>query len=411
MLENEGASVIHVSGSMHESILQKSRKMASVQPICVPRGCFVHLAEGIKKAVKIPVIVAGRINDPTLADDIIRDKKADLISMGRALITDPEMPVKAEAGRLEEIQKCIACNRCVNRMQESLSIKCTVNASVGRERDYRIERAPVPRKVMVVGGGPAGMEAARVAALRGHHVFLYEKGSKLGGQLLLAAKPPFKEEIQPLTEYLSNQLKKMDLEIFLNTEVKGEMIDGLKPDVLILAAGSTPLLPSFPGVNLDHVLTAHRILKEGTRLLTGKGRVIIVGGGMVGCETAEFILEEGRSPRRIVVVEMLGEIASDVEPAEREFLIQRFEEKGIEFLLNTKANEVTEEGVIAVDREGQRHLIKGDAVILAIGAKPEQDLKKCLDEKGMNFFMIGDCSSPRRIFDAIHEAAHVARQI
>jgi 2,4-dienoyl-CoA reductase-like NADH-dependent reductase (Old Yellow Enzyme family)/NADH dehydrogenase FAD-containing subunit len=411
MLENEGANVIHVSGSMHESILQKSCKMASVQPICVPRGCFVHLAEGIKKAVKIPVIVAGRINDPTLANDIIRDGKADLISMGRALITDPEMPVKAEKGRLEEIQKCIACNRCVNRMQESLSIKCSVNALVGREREYRIEKAPVPRKVMVVGGGPAGMEAARAAALRGHHISLYEKGNELGGQLLLAAKPPFKKEIQTLTDYLSKQLKKMNLEIFLNTEVKGEMIDSLKPDVLILATGSTPLISSIPGVDLEHVLTAHQILEEGVGLLDGKENVIVVGGGMVGCETAEFILEESTIPRRVVVVEMLGKIASDMDPTEREFLIRRVEEKGIRVVLDTKVDEIRADGVDTVDRERQRHFIKGDLVILAMGAKPEQDLKKSSDKKDMDLFIIGDCSSPRRIFDAIHEAAHIARQI
>jgi 2,4-dienoyl-CoA reductase-like NADH-dependent reductase (Old Yellow Enzyme family)/thioredoxin reductase len=411
MLEREGASTIHVSGGMYESILSEDRKMSMVQPMCVPQGCFVHLAEEVKRAVDLPVIAVGRVNDPVLANDIIKSGRADLVSMGRALISDPELPVKAKEGRLEEIRKCIACNRCVTRMGEFLSIKCSINADVGRERQYRIEKASVSKKVMVVGGGPAGMEAARVAALRGHTVSLYEKGERLGGQLLLSTKPPFKGEIEHLTQYLSHQLRKLGIEVLLDTEVEPEMIDVLRPDFLILATGSTPLIPPFSGINSGHVVTAHRVLEEGVGLLEGKDNVVVVGGGMVGCETAEFIWEESNRQKGIVIVEMLAELASDVDPGEREFLIQRLGKKGIEARLNVKADEIREDGVITLDKEGKRHLVKGEAIVLAMGADPDRNLAASLQEKGATFWTIGDCAGPGKIFDAMHEAAHIARQI
>ncbi|MCK5551933.1 MAG: FAD-dependent oxidoreductase [Deltaproteobacteria bacterium] len=411
MLENEGASVIHVSGSIYESIFYNNPKMFQIQPMCIPRGCFVHLGEGIKKAVSIPVIVAGRINDPVLADEIIRDGKADLVSMGRALVADPELPIKAKEGRLEDIRKCIACNWCITRVFESLTLKCSVNAEVGREREYRIEKAPVPKRVVVVGGGPAGMEAARVASLRGHTVSLYEKGDRLGGQLLLSAKSPFKEEIENLTQYLASQLKKLDVEVILRKEVKAEMMDTLKADVLIVATGSTPLIPSIPGIDAGHVVMAHHVLRDGIGVLKGKEKMIVAGGGMVGCETAEFIWEESKGRKKIVIVEMLDEIASDVDPTEREFLIQRLKDKRVEAISNMKVEEIMDDGIIAMDREGKRHRIKGEFIVLAMGAKADRELAQLLDKKGMNFYAIGDCASPRRIFDAIHEAAHVARQI
>lgn len=411
MLEKEGASVLHVSGSMAESILSDPTKMCSVQPMCVPRGCFVRLAQGIKQTVNIPVIAVGRINDPILADEIIRDGKADFVSMGRALIADPELPIKTKEGRLEEIRNCIACNRCENRMKETLSIKCTVNPDVGREKEYRIEKTHSPKKVLVVGGGPAGMEAARVATLRGHRVSLYEKGIKLGGQLLLASKPPFKYEIESLTPYLSTQLNKLNVKVILNAEVKAETIEGLKPDILILATGSNPLVPPIPGVEARHVITARQVLNNGIGVLKGGEHVIVVGGGMVGCETAEFIWEESKGKRRVSIVEMLGDLASDVDPGEREFLLQRLKEKGIQSYLNMKLDEIQTDGVIAVDKESERHFIKGDLIILAMGAKSEQDLASSLERKGIHFYTIGDCQSPRRIFEAIHEAAHIAREI
>jgi 2,4-dienoyl-CoA reductase-like NADH-dependent reductase (Old Yellow Enzyme family)/NADH dehydrogenase FAD-containing subunit len=411
MLENEGASVIHVSGSIYESIFYNNPKMFQIQPMCIPRGCFVHLGEGIKKAVSIPVIVAGRINDPVLADEIIRDGKADLVSMGRALVADPELPIKAKEGRLEDIRKCIACNWCITRVFESLTMKCSVNAEVGREREYRIEKAPVPKRVVVVGGGPAGMEAARVASLRGHTVSLYEKGDRLGGQLLLSAKSPFKDEIENVTQYLAGQLKKLDVEVILKKEVKAETINSLKADELIVATGSTPLIPSIPGIDAGHVVTAHRVLRDGIGVLKGKEKMIVAGGGMVGCETAEFIWEESKGRKKIVIVEMLDEIASDVDPTEREFLIQRLKDKRVEAISDMKVEEIMDDGIIAMDREGKRHRIKGEFIVLAMGAKADRELAQLLDKKGMNFHAIGDCASPRRIFDAIHEAAHVARQI
>lgn len=411
MLEKEGVSVIHVAGSIYESIFYNSPKMFQIQPMCVPRGCFVHLAEGIKRGVNIPVIAVGRINDPILAEEIVRDGKADLISMGRALIADPALPNKAKEGKFDEIRKCIACNRCISRVFESFSLKCSVNAEVSREREYQIVQTPHSKKVLVVGGGPAGMEVARVSALRGHQVSLYEGRANLGGQILLASRPPFKAEIENLTQYLSTQLKKLNVEVFLGNRVETETIEALKPDVVILATGSKPLIPSIPGIDLAQVTTAHKILEDGIGFLTGKENVIVAGGGMVGCETSEFIWEESKGKKNVVVIEMLSEIASDVDSIEREFLLQRMREKRIQTHLNMKVVEIQPGGVIAIDQDQKKTFLKGDAVILAMGAKSENELAIDLERRGVTFFTIGDCSSPRRIFDAIHEAAHVARQI
>jgi len=217
--------------------------------MAISRGCHAELAGEIKKAVRIPVIAVGRINDPLLAEQILEEGKADLIAMGRALIADPDLPLKACEGRFEEIRKCLACNHCRKRViQMNRTLRCAVNAQAGRERDSRIHPSGRSRKVLVIGGGPAGMEAARVMALRGHRVGLYEKKLRLGGQVNLAAIPPHKEELRTLLDFLVVQLEKLKVQTHCGAEATAETIAQEKPDAVIVAQGARPLIPEIPGV-------------------------------------------------------------------------------------------------------------------------------------------------------------------
>ncbi|MCX5998150.1 MAG: FAD-dependent oxidoreductase, partial [Chloroflexi bacterium] len=289
LLEQAGADLISVSSGAYGSY------PVIVPPYDQPRGCNVPLAEGVKKAVGVPVAVAGRLDDPLVADEVLVLGKADLIAMARGLLADPDLPNKALKGEFREIRKCIACNVCID-LEGTKPIACTVNPEAGREREMRISAAPRSKRVMVIGAGPAGLEAARVAALRGHHVSLYEENDRIGGQWVLAAKPPHKGDHLGLLDYMSWHLAKLGVEVHLGQNVTEAMVERLKPDVVVLAAGAVPLVPPIPGVKRDAATTACDVLK-------GRAvghRVLVVGVGMTGLETAELLAEQGKE---VVVVE------------------------------------------------------------------------------------------------------------
>jgi len=394
-------NAIDVSAGLRETAYR------ATQPMALPRGCLVPLAEGIKSAVNVPVIAVGRINDPVLAEEILSQGKADLVAMGRALIADPELPRKAMEGRLEDIRRCIACvNGCSERLMLGLRISCDVNAAMGKERDYAIRRAERRKKVVVVGGGPAGMEAARVAALRGHRVVLYEKEARLGGQLNISVRPPHKEEIQTLIDFLTAQMRKLGVRVVLGKEVDGKTVLSEKPDAVVLATGAVPVKPVIPGLNLAHTAMALDIL---TKKATVKGdSVVVVGGGMVGCETAEFTASMGK---KVCLVEMLGDIATDVPSRARILLLQRLAENRVEVLTNLKVEEVTKNAVVAIDKAWNKRVIPAETVVFALGSEANRRLADSLRGKVPELYLVGDCAKPRKIFEAIHEGSHVARQI
>ena len=314
-LENAGVNVINSYAGWHES----PRPLITMH---VSRGEFVHLAEEVKKVVKIPVIAAVRINNPFLAEEIIASGKADFVCMGRPLIADPELPKKALEGKVEDIRPCIACNQgCLDRVFTGLSVECCVNAAVGREAEAKIEPTSKPKKVVVVGGGPGGMEAARVAALRGHKVILYEKNSRLGGQLNLASKPPGREEIQNIVNYLSTQLNKLGVEVKLGVEADVKLIEDLKPDVVIVASGVVPIIPEVEGIEKSNVFLAHDVLAEKVKV---GDKVVVVGGGGVGCGVAEFLAQKGKN---VTIVEMLEKLARDVGITTRWIVLLRLRQK------------------------------------------------------------------------------------
>jgi 2,4-dienoyl-CoA reductase (NADPH2) len=377
----------------------------------VPRGHWVYLPKGVKKVVKIPVIATTRINDPIMSEEILTSGKADLIGMARPLLADPELPNKAKKGRFEDIRTCIACCYCMDRphsdmrnVLSNLPVLCSINAQCGREGIYIIERASKPKRIAVVGGGPAGLEAASIAALRGHRVTLYEKDNKLGGLLNISKIPPHKEELIGLIDYLAHQVEKNGVKIKLREEFIEATLERDKPEAVILATGSVPLVPKIAGVENSNVVGF-------TDILTGDREVgdmiIIIGGGLVGCETAEFLHAKGK---QVTILEMLPRIGDDIGVTNRFAIMGRLREAGIKMLANTKAARITEKGVEAT-RDGVTEFFEGDTVVLATGLKAKNELAKKLEHKVGLLYSIGDCAEPHRIVEAIENGFRIAAQI
>ena len=374
-----------------------------IPPACLPRGFMVGHAAAIKGVLKkAKVSVDGRINNPELAEEILQANKADLIGFGRAFLTDPEWPRKVANGQTDDIRKCIACNVCIDRWFMFRPIKCVVNAALGKEKEYSLIPAEKAKKVVIVGGGAAGMEAARVAALRGHKVTLFEKDDKLGGQMNLACIAPHKEEMRNIIEYLTHQVEKLGVDIRLREEATPGKVGEMAPEVVIVATGATPLVPEIPGVNKKNVVLAWDVLSNGREI---GDRIVVVGGGMVGCETAEFLANKGKN---VTILEMLPEIAYDVEQFTRTFLLRRLNEHGVKVLTKAKLEEITNNGVIYSENSTKK-TIEADTVILALGAVSNRDLAEEIRGKVPKVYSIGDCVEPGKLLEAIHGGFHVAR--
>jgi len=399
-LEERGIDYIHVSGGMPESGQQ------IISPPYLPQGIFLHLAEGIKKCVSIPVIAVGALHRPDLAERALREAKADLIAMGRALIADPELPKKAKAGRFEDIRTCLRCNEgCLSRVGENKTQRCAVNAEVGRERTMRIHPVSRPRKICVIGGGPAGMEAARVLSLKGHRVTLIEQERELGGLLRYAAVPDFKSELRSFMEYLKTQVRKLGVEILVGCRATPESIKELNPDSLILAAGSRPLAPEIPGVNKPFVENALGLLSG--RFQTGK-KVLVAGGAAMGCEVALHLASMGK---QVTLVEMLSDLAPDLEMRSRLTILELLKERAVDSLTGWKLERIEDGGAFLADRNWNRREVEVDSVVLALGFVPNRELLRPLKESYPDVFVIGDCLAPRKVYQAVHEGAFAGRAI
>jgi len=381
-------------------------------PTGTPFGLHVGLATAVKEVVTVPVIAVGRINDPRRAEAILDRGQADLVAMGRSLLADPELPNKAAAGMFEDIVPCISCGLgCLGT--SSTGATCVINPAMGRENEMTITPAAKPKKVVVVGGGPGGLEAASVAALRGHRVTLFEKASKLGGQYNLAAIPPLKQEVSLHLKYLSRQVKKAGVEAKLNTEVTPKLIEELKPDVVIVATGAVPSIPDLPGIKQDIVITAHDLLAGKAGM--GAKNVIIVGGGMVGCEVADLLANLGDNPimdrTNVSIVTRQQDIGLDLVTQQRSLLMERLREKGVKVITQTTVLEIIDDGVV-VTRNGQNEAIHGmDCIILARGMKAVDELSDKIGDRVSEIYVIGDAKEPRRALEAIAEGAAVARKI
>lgn len=402
MAEEAGADVINVSvwGWGHQ-----------LSPVKVTTPTFVpaviaELAGAIKKAVTVPVIAVGRIT-PEAGERVLKENKADLIAIGQGLLVDPELPNKVESGRLDDITPCIICMRCYDDLllPTVTGIRCSVNAALGKEEDLKIIPVRKPRKVLVVGSGPAGMETARVAALRGHNVTVWEQEDRLGGQLIPAAIPPHKDGIGRLTEYLQTQLKKLNVKIEVGNTATSSKVNKFQPEVVVLATGVRPTVPKITGI--DKVSIVHALDVINDKVDVGQ-MVVVIGGGSTGCETAEFLIEKSK---KVTVVEMLPELASEVGPSLRNFFLHRLEEKGVILLTETICEKVTPGGIMVKTREGERKAIEADTIVIATGVIPENRLYEEIVGKVPEIHCIGDCVEPRTIRDAIAEGYRTGLEI
>jgi len=370
-----------------------------------PQGTFVHLAELIKKAITIPVIAVGRINRPEVAEAVVAEGRADLVAIGRQLIADPYWAQKAESGRWDEIRPCLSCNTCFDSGYRGVGLCCAVNPEAGKELESRLTPAPQKKRVLVVGGGPGGMEAATVAARRGHQVTLCEKDDRLGGQLLLAAIPPHKEAIAELNRQMAGQLQKAGVEVKLKCKATPDSIAQAKPDAVVVAAGSAPLVPEIPGVKGKKVVGAIEVLSGKARV---GHRVVVLGGELVGCEVADYLAAQGKN---VTITRRGPQMAVNLPSIERENLLGRLAQQGVTMLPGVKYEEITAQGLVITDKEGKKRTLEADTIVLAAGATPLSELAQKIKGKVAEVHSVGDCVQPRKIAEAIEEGARVGRQL
>jgi NADPH-dependent 2,4-dienoyl-CoA reductase/sulfur reductase-like enzyme len=375
------------------------------------QGWKIYMAEAIKKAVRVPVIAVGVIREPQFAEQVLKDRKADFLSIGRGLIADPEWGQKAATGREDEIRRCISCNFCYRRLEQSLSLRCAINSDVGFEKEI-LEMQPAQRKkkVMVIGGGPAGMQAAITASQRGHAVSLFEKDRELGGQLLLAGLLPGKTKMRWLVEYLTAQIRKWQVDTHLAIEVDERKVAELMPEVVVIAAGAQAAIPSLPlkDERLGRkLLTAWDVLKGG-RKTSKREEMVVLGGFSLGCEIAAFLAEQGN---KVTIISRSDRIAGNTDSLSREELVQQLERLGVAILTGHDVSEITEEGVTLIDKKGDLCFVKADKIVSARLVLPVNQLKKILSGRVRELYLIGDSQKPGQIADAIWEGRRIGRMI
>lgn len=406
MLEEHGVDMIQVScGSLH---FHDSTILSCPSWFDVEEGHNLKAAEEIKKHVKIPVGTVGAVTDPGLADKWIEEGKVDYIIMARALLADPDFPKKAMHGNVEDIRPCLRCLSCMTGGYFNLPIHCSVNPQIGRDSDYKFAPLPTEKKrVLIAGGGPAGMEAAITASRRGHEVILCEKDSALGGLLQVVEKESFKKRIGMYKEYLEYELGKSAVDIRLNTVVTPELVKELRPDVLIAAVGGHPIIPPIKGIEKAvQIVDYYRDESE-----VGEN-VLVLGGGFAGVECAIGLALAGK---KSTIIEMSDALASGPNTPypgtgamQIDALWTNVKKNNVQVMLNTKCVEITDEGMICEDKDGNRIELKADKVIAATGIAPNEAAVDELRETVIDFEWIGDCNQPGLIRTAVRDGYDAA---
>lgn len=401
-LESFGVDALHVDAGCYETWDWAH------PPLYQKPGCLADMAATAKQVVKIPVIAVGRLGYPELAEQLLQEGKADFIALGRALLADPEWPEKVRLKQAQFIRPCIGDHEgCLGRTFKGKPLSCSVNPAVGLEDELKLNPTAKALRVLVVGGGPAGMEAARVAAIRGHEVSLLDRGDRLGGTLIPGAVPAFKKDLRQLVDYFERQLPRVGVEIKLGQEATPQSIMDAGAEVVILATGAKPFMPELPGITKPHVVSAIDLLM-GKASPSAKANVIVLGGGEVGCETAVHVAERGC---RVTLIEALPQVLRGVFNANRLQLLRMMQGHQVRVLANTCLQEVKDSSVLARSHDGAVEEIPATMVVVAIGSTPRTELLTALSESLPRVHAIGDCVTPRNVFAAFWEAYRLARLI
>ena len=401
-LEEAGIDCIDVSAGIYET------PRWTISMTGQPVGMNVPFAEAVKSVVDVPVVAIGRLgNHPEFANQVLRDGKADLVNFGRSLLADPHLPNKLREGRPEDIRPCIACGECSDHIDRMSRVTCAVNPRLGHEWEGRLAQAAEAKRVVVVGAVPAGMEAACVAAERGHQVILLERDGRIGGQLVEAGAPWFKEYMPKLVSYYGTRLGKTGVDLRLSTQATKESLAALRPDAVIVAAGAVETRPRIPGVERSHCFQALDVL-DGAALV-GQA-VVVVGGGEVGLETALFLAQAGK---KVMVLEMLGSMGRDTNGPYGAYLAQLLDERGVEVRTAHQVKEITPQGVVASDTRagGAEVLIEADSVVTATGLQPCIGVYEALKDSAPEVYNIGSSVKVGRIMEAVADAQFVAQNI
>ena len=418
-LEKAGVDLFNVTGGPHETRIPQIT-------MAVPRRAFSYLAQGIKSVVSVPVLASNRINDPADGEAILRNGEADLITMARGLMTDPDLPVKAKEGRADQIYHCIGCNQgCMDKLFQQQQLTCMVNPRVGMEEEWQSVPTAKPKNILVIGGGPAGMKAACIAAERGHSVTLVDKADRLGGQLLLNKFIPGRSEMVTAAKDLINNIKAMDVKIRLNQKADMDFIRKSSPEAVILASGAVPIELNLPGIESENVHQAWDVLAG--KVHVGK-KVVIVGGNAVGLETAMYLASQGtlspeafhfltihqaetpeklssmltKGNKEVTVVEMTQKIGGGTGASTRWIIMAELKRLGVTLLKGSKAVSITPEG-LKVETEQDSSLLAADTVVIAAGSRSENKLADEIKKAVPELYVIGDAKKPRTALEAIQE--------
>ncbi|NIP42477.1 MAG: FAD-dependent oxidoreductase [candidate division Zixibacteria bacterium] len=396
-LEERGVSALHVvSGSACDSGPWYFQHMR------LPLGKNLKWAGEIKEKVSLPVIVAGRMGMPDLIRQALDEEMVDAVALGRPLLAQPDFAIKMKEGRDDEIIQCGACLQgCLARLKSGHQIGCLINPEAGREYES-FAKPDRSKKVVIVGGGPAGMQAALTASSRGHQVVLFDR-KRLGGQIHLAYMPPGKEMMEKPLTGLINKVKRSPIELRIPRKATPDLIAEENPDVVVLASGAKPVLPAIPG--LENVLFAEDVLNAKSD--PGK-RVLILGGGMVGVELAEYLASK---KHEVTIVEILDEVAGDMEPLTRKLTLKMLSAMGVKIFTRTNVSWFEEKKAYAVEKEGDVYLGEFDSVIAAMGMRPSIELEPELSDRGFDVRVIGDAKKPGQIFDAVRDGYDTAMEI
>ncbi|MGI6491945.1 MAG: FAD-dependent oxidoreductase [Pelotomaculum sp.] len=396
----EGLDALDISQGCYDALAY------TVPPYFYPQKLNAYNAYQIKIHTNIPVLVAGRINHPDLAEEVLQDGMADFIGLGRPMLADPDFMKKTMEGKTDDIVRCIACNQgCVERMFKGLGNSCIFNPATGHEREVVIKPAQQKKKVLVIGGGPAGLEASRVARIRGHEVILLEKDVALGGQFIEAGRAPHKEIFSKAAIHMGYRAFKAGVDIRVYTGANEERVRDINPDVVIIATGAEPVIPSIPGIDRPNVFEARKVIVSDQ--LISADHVAVIGGGLIGLEAMEILTHQGK---KVEIIEMTGEIGKELEMYIKPYVFGIIEDKSVTVHLNTKLIEIKDESIL-VEKKGKQQKIPCGAVVVAVGSKSNNSIMDTVKRLGYEYYVVGDAKEPGKVLPAIWGANEIARSI